>query len=78
MSKFHIYIISHSHNQYEVIGKSITIIVLKIIITIMCVVLFIWLINDIVYFFLSLDEINGDVEKEEEVALNFIVHDSNV
>ena len=79
MSKFHIYIISHSHNQYEVMGKSITIIVLKIIITIMCVVLFIWLINDIVYFFfVFVDEINGDVEKEEEVVLDFTVHDSNV
>ena len=76
MSKFHIYIISHSHNQYEVMGKIITIIVLKIII-IMCVVLFIWLINDIV-FFVFVDETNGVVEKEEEVVLDFTVHASNV
>ena len=40
---------------------------------------FIWLINDIVYFyFVFVDEINGDVEKEEEVVLDFTVHDSNV
>ena len=77
MSKFHIYIISHSHDQYEVMGKSITIIVLKIIITIMCAILFIWPINDF-FFFVFVDEINGDVEKEEEVVLDFTVHDSNV
>ncbi|KAL5172223.1 putative AC transposase [Glycine soja] len=31
-------------------------------------------IND----FEDIDEINGDLEKEEEVVLNFTVHDSNV
>ena len=40
---------------------------------------FLGLINDIVYFFfVFIDEINGDLEKEEEVVLNFTVHDSNV
>ena len=29
-------------------------------------------------FFVFIDEINGDVEKEEEVVMDFIVHDSNV
>ena len=29
-------------------------------------------------FFVFVNEINGDVEKEEEVVLDFIVHDSNV
>ena len=29
-------------------------------------------------FFVFVDEINGDVEKEEEVVLDFTVHDSNV
>jgi len=29
-------------------------------------------------FFVFVDEINGDVEKEEEVVLDFTVYDSNV
>ena len=32
----------------------------------------------ILFFFVFVDEINGDVEKEEKVVLNFTVHDSNV
>ena len=27
---------------------------------------------------LFIDEINGDVEKEEEIVMDFTVHDSNV
>ena len=29
-------------------------------------------------FFVFIDEINGDVEKEEEIVMDFTVHDSNV
>ena len=42
----------------------------------MWALLFIWLINDIV-FFVFVDEINGDVEKEEEVVRNFTIHGYN-
>ena len=32
----------------------------------------------IIYLFVFVDEINGDVEKEEEVVPDFPVHDSNI
>ena len=35
----------------------------------MCVVLFIWLINNIVFFFVFVDKINDDVERKKEVVI---------
>ena len=32
----------------------------------------------LIFFFVFVDEINGDVEKEEEVVPDFPVHDSNI